>query len=181
MRLNDCLAKSFPSLNSGADKHKGGETVNTNGGVLGRLFSALNRGDHEEMAACYAPDATFEDIAFRLKGRSRIHAMWHMICETDIKATFDVVHEDDKQGRVKLVDHYTFQETGKKVDNVIDSHFELRNGLIVEHNDYCDAEKWATMAMGSVLGFLPGRFRPLRSSMAFVKLWMFRRKHHQYR
>lgn len=155
--------------------------MNPNGGVLNRLFSALNRGDHEVMAACYASDATFEDIAFRLKGQPRIHAMWHMICETDIKATFEVVLEDEKEGRVKLVDHYTFQETGKKVDNIIDSRFRLQNGFIVEHRDFCDPQKWATMAMGTALGFLPGRFRPMRSSMAFLKLWMFRRKHPEYR
>lgn len=154
--------------------------MNTNASVLERLFSALNRRDHNGMAACYAPDATFQDIAFRIQGQSRIHAMWHMICETDIHATFEVVHEDDEQGRVKLVDHYTFQETGKPVDNVIDSHFRLKDGLIVEHRDYCDPKKWATMAMGSVLGFLPGRIAPIRSVMASVKLWMFRLKHRQY-
>lgn len=38
----------------------------------------------EEPAACYHPDATFEDIAFPLRGKKQIHGMWHMIAETDL-------------------------------------------------------------------------------------------------
>jgi ketosteroid isomerase-like protein len=155
--------------------------MNPKGSVLERLFTGLKRRDHEMMAACYDSEAMFEDIAFRLRGQPRIHAMWHMICETDIRATFEIVHEDETEGRVELVDHYTFQETGKPVDNVIDSYFRLENGFIVEHRDSCDPHKWATMAMGSVLGFLPGRFRPMRSTLASLKLWMFIRKHPEYR
>jgi hypothetical protein len=127
------------------------------------------------MADCYDEAATFRDIAFDLKGKPRIHAMWQMICEkSDIRATFDVIEADDCQGRVALVDRYTFRATNFRVRNVIDSWFRFHDGLIVEHRDYCDPRAWAEMAFhGGVLGFLAGRFRPVRSMAARLKLKQF--------
>ena len=41
-----------------------------------RFYTAFSQLDHATMAACYAPDATFEDEAFSLKGREQIGGMW---------------------------------------------------------------------------------------------------------
>ena len=68
--------------------------------------------DHEAMASCYHSSATFEDIAFDLRGVRQIHAMWHMICERDIRVTFEVLDADEHNGRVNVVDDYTFSSTG---------------------------------------------------------------------
>ena len=152
--------------------------MHANGALLQRLFTALDDHDHPTMAACYHPDATFHDIAFNLRGRSDIHAMWHMICEdSDIRATFEVLHANDDEGRVALIDHYTFSDTALKVRNVIDSTFRFRQGSIVRHHDHCDPRAWAAMAFPSgVRGFLAGNLRVMRSLAATRKLNAFRRR-----
>ena len=130
--------------------------------VLTRLFTALDRHDHEAMAACYAENARFRDIAFKLQGRTRIHAMWHMICDGDIKTTFKIDEVDDRTGFVTVVDDYTFRAKGRKVHNVIQSRFRFKDGSIVEQQDSCDSRQWASMAIGGVGGFLAGRIPRLR-------------------
>src|SRR3954462_407066 len=124
--------------------------MHPNAALLDRLFTALDRHDHATMTACYHLDATFRDIAFDLHGRKEIHAMWHMICEGDIRATFDVVHADDNTAEVNLIDDYTFSSTGRKVHNVIQSRFQFQDGVIIEHHDFCDPRAWAAMALGGV-------------------------------
>lgn len=156
--------------------------MHPNGVLLQRLFTALDRHDYLAMGPCYQPTAAFHDIAFDLKGRQRILAMWHMICEgSDIRVTFDVVHANDQDGRVTLVDEYTFRDTGRKVRNVIDSRFHFSDEHIVEHRDFCDARAWASMAIGGASGFLAGRIRLLRSLKANKKLGTFVRAHPEYR
>jgi ketosteroid isomerase-like protein len=157
--------------------------MHPNATLLNRLFTALNEDDHATMAACYHPEATFHDIAFDLQRRPRIHGMWHMICEhSNVEATFEIVRADDLEGRVNLVDAYTFSDTGLPVRNVIQSRFRFRDGLIVEHTDECDPRTWATMALGEgVSAFLAGRIRLMRSLKAHWKLWKFTRPYPQYR
>jgi hypothetical protein len=105
-----------------------------------------------------------------------------MICEaTDIRAAFEVVHANEQEGRVNLVDDYTFTDTGRHVRNVIDSRFHFRDGLIVEHRDLCDAHAWGAMALGGVSGFLAGRIRLLRSLKANKLLDKFIESHPEYR
>jgi ketosteroid isomerase-like protein len=134
-----------------------------NAAILELLFSNLNRHDHQEMAKCYHPQASFHDIAFDLHGKGQIHSMWQMICEGDIRVTFEVVEASKQEGFVKLVDEYTFSETGRRVRNSIESRFRFQDGLIIEQRDSCDARAWAAMAIGGPKGFLAGRFHFLRS------------------
>jgi hypothetical protein len=141
--------------------------------LLERLFTSLNRHDAGAMAEAYHPDARFRDIAFDLRGRTAIHDMWRMICAGDIRATFEVVEADDRQGRVRLVDEYTFTDTGRRVRNQIDSRFRFADGLIIEHHDVCDARAWAAMAIGGAGGFLAGRVGFLRRMKARRKLASF--------
>ena len=109
--------------------------MHPNEALLHRLFNALNQHNHPTMASCYHSAATFRDIAFKLRNRKEIHSMWHMICEGDIRATFEVVHANDQEGRVKLVDTYTFGATkeppkpGRPVRNVVDSRFLFQDAL----------------------------------------------------
>jgi ketosteroid isomerase-like protein len=159
--------------------------MHTNAGLLQRLFSSLNQHDHKTMAACYHSQATFTDIAFDLRGRQQIHAMWHMICQpgdhkSDIHAMFNVVRADDQRGWVNLVDDYTFSSTGRKVTNVIDSYFCFEEGLIVKQHDFCDARAWASMAVGGLSGLLAAQFHFLRSLKARQMLNKFVEKHSEY-
>ncbi len=149
--------------------------------LLHNLFTSLNRHDHESMAECYHSSATFRDIAFTLSGKRHIHAMWHMICQGDIRAAFDVIDADDRAGRVSVIDEYTFSDTGRPVRNVIESRFRFADGVIVAQRDYCDARAWARMAIGGIKGFLAGRSHRLRSKKAHGKLRAFIRQHPEYR
>jgi ketosteroid isomerase-like protein len=158
--------------------------MHPNSAILQRLFTALDQHDHRTMGACYHPrkQLIFEDIAFSLRERKRILAMWHMICErTDIRAAFDILNADDREGRANLVDEYTFRDTGRKVRNAIDSRFRFEDGFIVEHRDYCDPAAWASMAFGGIKGFLAGHIRLLRSVAATKKLDAFISTHPEYR
>ena len=159
--------------------------MHPNAVLLQRLFSSLNQHDHKTMAACYHSQATFTDIAFDLRGRQQIHAMWHMICQpgdhtSDIQAMFNVIHADDQRGWVNLVDDYTFSPTGRKVTNVIDSHFCFEDGLVAKQHDFCDPRAWASMAVGSLSGLLAGQFHFLRSFKARQMLDKFVESHSEY-
>jgi len=159
--------------------------MHPNADVLQRLFFGLNQHDHEVMAGCYQEKATFKDIAFELKGKKQIHAMWHLICEppghsADIRAMFQIIHADEDRGWVNVVDEYTFGPYRNKVINVIDSHFRFGDGLIKSQIDFCDSRSWAAMAIGGLSGFLAGEFRFLRSRSAGALLREFVRKHPQY-
>ena len=161
--------------------------MHPNATLLHRFFTALDQHDHSTMASCYHSAATFKDIAFYLQGRTQIHSMWHMICEGDIRATFEVVHANDQEGRVNLVDTYTFGAStdppnpGRAVRNVVDSRFVFRDGLIVEHRDFCDAHVWARLALGGPIGFLIGRIPFLLRWTAEKKLKAFVGRHPEYR
>jgi ketosteroid isomerase-like protein len=146
-----------------------------NAQLINTLYTSLNKHDHQSIADCYHPEATFEDIAFKLDGKNQIHAMWGMICRpgSDIKATFEVIHADDKTGEAKLIDDYTMSDTGRKVHNEITSYFKFQDGLIIEHHDVCDPKIWAEQALGGVTEFLAGRFHFLRSRKADEKLQAF--------
>jgi ketosteroid isomerase-like protein len=149
-----------------------------------RLFTALKRHDHPAMAACYAEAATFHDIAFDLRCKKHIHAMWHMICEGDIRATYEIVECNAQSARVNLVDDYTFRETGQPVHNRIQSRLSFENGLIVRHEDDCDPRQWAAMAFAGfpriVKGFLAGRSYWLRHRTAHKLLRTFICVHPEY-
>jgi ketosteroid isomerase-like protein len=146
-------------------------TEHANALLLRRLFTALQDRNHERMADCYAPSATFHDIAFDLRDRQEIHAMWHMICDTtSVTVTIQGIEADEREGVARVVDSYTFSETGNPVVNPIESHFRFENGRILEHRDDCDERSWARQAIGGPAGWLAGRVRPLRAWKAARKL-----------
>ena len=147
--------------------------MHRNSQLLQQLYSSLNHRYSEPIAACYHPAATFRDIAFDLQGKEEIRAMWQMICGGDISATFSILRADDREGLVKVVDEYTFTDTGRRVRNPIESSFRFQDGLIIQHVDSCDARAWASMALGGITGFLAGRIRFLRAWKARTKLRPF--------
>src|SRR5262245_4378615 len=124
--------------------------MHPNAKLLQNLFTSLNNKDYDSMGECYDESATFRDIAFDLKGRHQIRSMWHMICHGDICCTFEVFAADDSEGVVRLVDEYTFTDTGRRVRNPIESRFRFADGRIVSQTDACDARTWAAMALGGV-------------------------------
>ena len=49
--------------------------------TLQRFYTAFSNLDGAAMAQCYAPDATFEDEVFSLRGARQVGGMWQMLCE----------------------------------------------------------------------------------------------------
>jgi hypothetical protein len=159
--------------------------VHPNALTIQRLFTALDQHDHAKMAACYAANATFRDIAFDLRGQKQIASMWHMICETDIRTTFQVLSADDQRGHARVTDVYTFGAApgrrGRPVTNLIDSRFVFQaDGLILEQRDDCDARAWASAAIGGPVGFLAGNVELLRRAVFMHALEAFVRRHPEY-
>jgi ketosteroid isomerase-like protein len=160
--------------------------MHPNRALLNHLFTAEDRHLHVEMAACYHRDASFRDIAFRLDGIQRIHAMWHLISETDIRVTTERVEADDHEGLANIVCNYTFGadaagKKGRPVRNVIQSRFSFKDGKIMQHHDFCDAKAWAKAALGGPLGFIAGRVGFVRWLTANAKLDAFVARHTEYR
>lgn len=122
------------------------------------------------MAACYAPDATFQDPVFRLEGW-RIGAMWRMLCERgkDLRLEFrDVVANDDR-GSAHWEAWYTFSGTRRPVHNVITAEFRFRDGQILQHVDRFPLHRWAGQALGFrgwLLGWSPPVQRAIRGQAA---------------
>lgn len=151
--------------------------MHANAQLLNRLFNSLNDKNFEDMACCYDENAWFRDIAFHLKGRKQIRSMWQMICQGDIRCTFEVIAADDSEGVVRLLDEYTFTGTGRHVRNAIESRFRFARGKIVSQSDACDSRAWAAMALGGISGYIAGRLRFVRAAKAHSKLAEFVRKH----
>jgi hypothetical protein len=160
--------------------------MHANAALVTKRFTALGEHDAAPMKSCYHPRARFRDIAFELRTRDEIGDMWRMICSDDVGMKvleFQVVEADDRAGRARVVEKYSFH-TGKPapddkvaVTNAIDSRFEFRDGRIWRHTDDCDAKAWARQAIGDgIKGFLAGRFRLLRSLGARRKLARFVRR-----
>lgn len=141
--------------------------------LVEKLFSSLQALNHEAMAACYHEEATFSDIAFQLQGRKQIHAMWHMICQKGISVQVQSIETAGDIVRARIVDTYTFSDTGRQVVNRIESAFEFRDGLISVQRDTCDPLDWSRQAFGGIKGELVGRVGWLRRRAAAGKIRTF--------
>lgn len=144
--------------------------------LLTNLFQCLNAHNASGIAACYREDATFQDIAFRLRNKKQIHAMWDMICSpnkkglSDIKATVQELTANDSTAHAVVIEDYTYRDNGRKVHNKITSTFEFRDGRILKQEDRCDPVSWANQAIGGVKGFIAGHIEFARRLIAMNKL-----------
>jgi ketosteroid isomerase-like protein len=125
--------------------------------VIERFYRAFAARDGAAMAACYAPDVIFSDPVFpRLEG-AQAGAMWRMLCQRarDLTIESTGITATGGRGRARWTARYTFVATGRKVVNVVDADFELRDGRIVRHTDRFGFWRWARQALGP-LGLLLG-------------------------
>ena len=133
--------------------------------LLHRFYQAFQRRDHAAMAACYHPQATFEDPAFQLRG-AEIGQMWQMLCERgkDLTLTYDQVQADDTRGRAVWDAHYTFSQTKRPVHNHVPARFTFRDGRILTHHDEFSFWRWSRQALGPI-GWLLGWSPLLRAKV----------------
>lgn len=153
--------------------------MHSNAELIERFYRAFQARDAAAMGACYADDVHFSDPVFPELRGARARAMWRMLCERgkDLELTFDNVSADDTKGTAHWEARYTFSQTGRRVHNVIDATFELKNGKIVDHKDVFDFWRWAGMALGptgKLLGWTPMiqkavRGRAEKGLEAFIK------------
>jgi hypothetical protein len=150
---------------------------------LEKFYKSLQNKDHQTIADCYGENTTYTDIAFDLRGKKQIHAMWHMICETDLELlSYHVENADARNGSARWVAKYTFNDNGtkRKVRNELRSSFEFKGGLIDKHTDDCDVRKWAMQALGPVKGIAAWLVPGLRHKTAKEKLRSFIDRHPVY-
>ncbi|MBC8084602.1 MAG: nuclear transport factor 2 family protein [Hymenobacter sp.] len=117
--------------------------------LLHRFYQAFQRRDHASMAACYHPEATFEDAVFRLRG-GEVGQMWRMLCERgqDLRLTYQDTRADARQGAATWDAHYTFSQTGRPVHNHVRARFTFQDGLIRTHHDEFSFWRWSRQALG---------------------------------
>jgi SnoaL-like domain len=138
-----------------------------------RLYAAFAKLDSDAMAACYAPDAQFDDEAFSLKGRAQIGAMWTMLCDA-VKAKGRDVWKLEVSAITDRSAHweptYNFSATGRTVHNIIDAEFEFNAaGLITRQRDRFDFWRWSRQALGApglLLGWSPMLRNKVRTQAA---------------
>jgi len=123
--------------------------VHANAALVDTLYGALARRDAAAMAACYAPDATFDDPVFSLRG-AEVGAMWSMLCARgrDLQVSWRDVVADDARGSAAWEARYTFAATGRAVHNLVTSAFTFADGLIATQRDTFDFARWSRMAIG---------------------------------
>lgn len=115
-----------------------------------KFYSAFAQKDWQTMQSCYHPNVVFEDPAFgQLKGDDA-RKMWKMLCEQgkDLQLEFSNISCNETTGKAHWEAKYTFSKTGRKVHNIIDAKFELKEGLIIKHTDTFNLHKWASQALG---------------------------------
>ncbi len=141
--------------------------MHANAELIQRFYTAFAARDHQTMAECYRPDASFSDPAFpNLEGAS-VSAMWRMLClrGKDLELTFSDIAADESQGSAQWEAVYTFGATGRKVHNCISARFEFVDGRISRHVDTFDFYRWTRMALGPAgtllgwTGFLQNKVR----------------------
>lgn len=127
--------------------------------LIERFYSAFARLDGDTMAACYAPDAVFEDPAFGELHGEEPGAMWRMLTgrATDLEITLADHSASGDTGSAHWLADYTFS-TGRKVHNDVQAKFRFENGLIADHRDSFSFYAWSRQALGPVglvLGWTP--------------------------
>jgi len=154
-------------------------TAHPNALRIAKLYTAIKGRDLAAIAACYAEDAYFEDIAFQRSCKGKIMEMWRFVCHGLTSVDFDAnaISADDRTGSGRWTAKYYFGKTdtkaGRWVENPTNSSFKFHGGYIVEHRDDCDPMAWARQALRYPICLVVGSVTPLRRGLAALKLWQF--------
>lgn len=128
--------------------------------TIRRLYEGLDQHDGEAMAACYHPDATFEDPAFGKLTGVEAGDMWRMLTRppSDVRVELRAHDAAGGTGSANWIATYTFSRTGRPVVNDVHATFVFRDGLIADHVDSFSFATWSRQALGlpgTLLGWTP--------------------------
>jgi ketosteroid isomerase-like protein len=118
-----------------------------------RVYESIKRGDAATAAECYCDDAAYEDLAFELKGKPEIAAMWRLVCSRGVKVEYRDIRTEGHEIKGHWVFDYKFRGTNP-VHNEMDSTFVFRDGKILVHHDHASRWTWAKQALGVPEGAL---------------------------
>jgi ketosteroid isomerase-like protein len=124
--------------------------------TIERFYGAFARLDGDAMAACYAPDVSFEDPAFGELRGEEAGDMWRMLTGRAKDLSVSLAEHDDSTAHW-LAD-YTFS-TGRRVHNDVRATFAFdAEGRITDHRDRFSFYAWSRQALGPaglLLGWTP--------------------------
>jgi hypothetical protein len=136
-----------------------------NHALITRLYAGFAAADAEQMASCYAADASFRDDAFGRLDRGACTDMWRMLlvryAKDGTRPDFSVadIRGTADGGTARWECKYPSPVIpGRRVHNIIEAKFEIsrESGLIVAHVDSFDFPRWASQAIGAWAGLLAG-------------------------
>ncbi len=128
--------------------------------LIQRFYAAFGSGRADEMAACYTPDAHFQDPVFPDLNGAEPGQMWSMLLEAPGELRIELVEHEagDDTGSARWQAHYVFSQTGRPVFNDVRASFKFRDGLIADHRDDFSFHAWSKQALGApglLLGWTP--------------------------
>jgi ketosteroid isomerase-like protein len=145
--------------------------MHPNATLIETFYTAMQAGDAEAMAACYAGNIHFSDPVFTSLDGDQAADMWRMLLlrAKNFEVRFDGVAADERSGSAHWVARYTFSQTGRSVVNDIYARFDFAGGKIVRHADRFDLWRWARQALGAkglLLGWAPPVQQAIRKQAA---------------
>jgi ketosteroid isomerase-like protein len=140
--------------------------MHPNAALIHLFYKAMQAGDTEAMAACYAADVHFSDPVFVSLQGDQPANMWRMLLSRakDFHVAFNDVEADGHSGSARWIARYTFSQTGRPVVNRIRASFEFADGKIIRHTDRFDLWRWAAQALG-LKGLLLGWAPPVQAAI----------------
>jgi SnoaL-like protein len=114
------------------------------------FYTAFKRHDATGMNQFYHENLHFEDPAFGKLSYLQTSSMWLMLCESakDLEIDFSIVNTGEGYVETNWIAKYTFNKTGRFVENNIIAKMKISDGKIIEHIDNFNLHRWAKQAMG---------------------------------
>ena len=125
--------------------------------VATAFFNAFQQQDTAAQGKLYAPDATFKDPIYDLKGRDPVVHMWTSLFKAgkDLKLSYKVLEANTDGAKVSWTADY--KVFGRPVHNEAVTDMKVKDGHIVAQQDSWSWSKWAKQALplGPLVDFPP--------------------------
>lgn len=123
----------------------------TNKQIVEKFYESFSRRDFQAMNECYSEDIVFSDPVFGFLEGEEVRKMWEMLCKNakDFSLTYTNITElDHEYLTCEWVAKYTFETTGRKIENRIKAFMRINDGKITEHSDAFRLSSWLAQAFG---------------------------------